>query len=298
MNQILCILGQTATGKTAQAYKLAKHKGGELINCDSRQIYKHLDIITGKTDNPTDIPVHMVSVADPKKRFSSFEYAQITYPLVRDIEIRGRVPIVVGGSGLYARSLLGFSPSILPKTTSSDISFTYYDEHIYLKDLDGKDVHTLTRIFAYLNPDWTETLNQSDRQNPRRLVRAIQKQVTKDSGFLDTNSLDTLANTHTVDTIVLLHADDNIAEERISKRVLYRIDLGALDECKKLQELGYTASDPGLQTLGYQSVFRYLAGDMSMDAMIGEWITKEKQYAKRQKQYLQKYFPKAKIRYV
>ena len=106
------ILGQTATGKTARAVRLAHEIGGELVNCDSRQVYTGLDIITGKTDNPTDIPMHMVDLVDVSARYNAHEYAMRAREIIGDIIARGKSPIIIGGTGLYAHYLLHMKESL------------------------------------------------------------------------------------------------------------------------------------------------------------------------------------------
>ncbi len=279
------ILGQTATGKTARASTLAREIGGELVNCDSRQIYRHLDIITGKTDNPRDIPLHLVDIVDPPERFSSVEYARRARLVIDDILSRGKVPIVVGGTGPYAHMLLhadlssqeNRSPSISPIDTK----------------LNSYGVKDLQDMLYKLNANVFDSLNTSDKANPRRLVSAIMRARMKSRAPIPSTKHTSIEVSCTCHTIILLHRDSQSLTRRITDRVHTRLDMGAIEECRLLRSRGYTAQDPGLATIGYQSLFAFLDGSGTIQTMIDDWIVKERQYAKRQKTYLLKYFSDA-----
>ena len=334
--KLIFILGQTATGKTARAVALAKKQGGELINCDSRQIYRELNIITGKTDNPTDVPMHLVDVVSPNEPFSAFDFAQQGIVSIQEIVARGKVPIVVGGTGNYVRMLLyldpqhqssssglprldetsgevgtrgskihsrGFPIPTSPSATSrrgesgmteltSENIITQQNKTRYLENLSKQD---LQQKLMQLDNDVYSKLNPSDKENPRRLIRAIQRTENDTGEILDLDSPHALANQFEVDMIVLLHKDQESLHARISKRVDERLSSGAVEECRSLLEKGYKPSDPGLATIGYQSIFKHLAGVIDYETMKTEWAMKERQYAKRQKTYLLKYFPQAEI---
>ena len=279
------VLGQTATGKTARATQLAKEQNGELINCDSRQVYQHLDIITGKTDNPPDIPMHLVDIVDPHEIFSAYDFAQLAIRAIRDTLKRGRCPIVVGGTGNYARMLLYLNPMIvhvLPLSPQTD--------NLNKQDLQQK--------LMKLDIDGYHNLTPSDQENPRRLVRAIQRIESETREILDPDSPYALANKYHIEIVILLHKDQEVLTSRIAQRVDDRLAADAVGECQSLLAKGYVPTDPGLATIGYQSVFRYLTGTIDFETMKTEWATKERQYAKRQKTYLLKYFPGAKVVYV
>jgi tRNA dimethylallyltransferase len=288
-SKLFLILGQTATGKTAKATKLAKEMGGELINCDSRQLYTGLDIITGKTDNPTTIPMHMVDIVNPHDPFSAFDFARQGIVAIQEITARSRVPIVVGGTGNYARMLLYLDPS------NPNLSHGELVEWVTRKQNEGATKQDLQQKLMRLDMGVYNSLTPSDRENPRRLIRAIQRVENKTGELLDSDSPHALASQYEVTISILLHESEEQLISRLMQRVESRIALGALGECESLLKAGYSRTDPGLATIGYQSVFRYLAGEIGYDAMKMEWATKERQYAKRQKTYLLKYFPQAAV---
>ena len=286
---VFFILGQTATGKTALAASLAREKRGELVNCDSRQIYQKLDIITGKADNPADLPMHLVNVVDPKEMYSALAYAQAGIQSIDGIISRNKIPVVVGGTGMYARMLL------YADLEKADLSIA---SSLDLSETNKLSKEELKKQLQQVDAAAFEQLSPSDQENPRRLIRAIHKLQANSPEILDAQSPRCIANRFHTQIVVLLHENGAVLGSRIQSRVEERIKSGAIEECQELLKAGYSPTDPGLATIGYQSVFRYLAGVIDLSAMKSEWATRERQYAKRQKTYLLKYFPAAEVRKV
>src|SRR3989339_461238 len=155
---MIVIVGQTATGKTKLALELAEKHNGELINFDSRQVYKYLDIITGK-DLPAE-KVWLYDVVTPDQYFSSFDFVKLVSPIIKDIESREKTPILVGGTYLYLKHLLyGFNDNNIPPNFK------------LRKKLNDKSVKELQDILKKLSLQSFNRLNNSDVNNPRRLIR-------------------------------------------------------------------------------------------------------------------------------
>jgi len=284
------ILGQTGTGKTARATALTRECEGALVNCDSRQVYRKLDIITGKTDNPNDIPMHMVNVIDPKEPYSAYAYATQANNIIANIIEQGVGAIVVGGSGPYARMLLYADRAALQSTK----------ETTSLAASSSTSVSDMQKIVQNQAPHVWGNMTESDRHNPRRLARAIEKlnENSNQHTLIRSNSTNTIATRYKPNITILLHKDTATLAQRIERRVRQRIEDGAIAECESLLAQHYIPTHPGLMTIGYQSVFRFLEGTITHDELIREWSAKERQYAKRQKTYLLKYFPQAHILFV
>jgi len=280
---IYFVLGQTASGKTNFATKLAEEKGGELINCDSRQIYKNLDIITGKTDNPQGI--HCVDIVEPDITFSAYEYATLAYNTIYDIVESDKTPIVVGGTGMYAYLLKYFDPKKEYKFTAD---LKYFDK-FNLEDLQKK----IQSEYSFI---W-EKLNESDRKNKRRLSAALHRLIYNTSLPIDVKSGNNLASIYDIKEYIFLHKDKKSMEIKLKQRIENRIRMGAVEECRKLLNRGFKHQDPGLMSIGYQSIFKFLDEKINEHEMREEWLIKERQYAKRQKIYFLKYFPEAEIIY-
>lgn len=306
MKQIFIITGQTATGKTKHALELATKHNGELINCDSRQIYKQLDIITGKDIEPnahfTEVrridqysigfyelssPIWLYDIVDPKHSFSSFDYQTCAIEVMKDIFARGKTPIIVGGTYLYIKHLL------------YDVETEHIQPNWSLRsELAHKTVKELQILLAEQNPRFFALLNESDRNNPQRLIRKIEiiqanpeAQVRAEYPAHITQKL---AHSLQLDPLELkitflgFTAQKEHLIESITHRVEKRMEQGALEEVKNLLSQGYSEKDAGLQTIGYRQLIEHLDGFKDLPTALQEWVTKEIQYAKRQLTFMKK----------
>lgn len=308
---IFVLLGQTATGKTAKAFELAAQHNGEIVNFDSRQIYKKLTIVTGKDIAPSmkfieqkksnratigyyqdSTRIWLYDIVDPKDIFSSSEYSDVAFDVMCDIISRGKTPILVGGTGYYLYHLLYGVPQI-----SVPENWPLRNE---LKD---KSVNELTELLKTKNASLFDSLNESDRMNPRRLIRRIEiayagatlpTRPTEMSIISRLNSL----TSHPggghgpigIQFMPFFHTDSEKTREIIRARVMKRLEEGAVEETQQLLNNGYTKTDPGLNAIGYQQIIAYIENEMTKEQMIELWITREIQYAKRQKTFFKKYF--------
>jgi tRNA dimethylallyltransferase len=271
---MIIITGQTATGKTKLALEFAEKYNGELINFDSRQVYKYLDIITGK-----DIPktkIWLYDVVTPDQYFSSFDFVKQVTPILEDIKKRGKIPILVGGTYLYLKHLLyGIDDNNSPP------NFKLREK------LNNKSVKELQDILKKHSLQSFNRLNNSDVNNPRRLIRRIEIETdhvqTPNLGVSTTNFI----RFHPT-IIGLKYKDKSKLRRIIEKRVEDRLKLGAIDEVKKLLKMGFTKNDPGLKTIGYQQIIKYLNKEFSEEKAIDDWVNKEVQYAKRQLTFMKK----------
>lgn len=286
MTNIFVLFGQTATGKTAKALELCDTENGEIVNFDSRQIYKKLDIVTGK-DRPTNpkYKIWLYDVIDPTETFSSGDYVAHALPILKDIITRGKTPILVGGTGYYLYHLLYGVPKI-------SVPENWPLRH----HLGTKTVMELTKILREKKPEFLESLNESDRLNPRRLIRRIE--IALANGTLaDKPTMITLlahlggVQGTDVTFIPFFHTDSEKTRAIIRARVMARIESGAIEETQGLLNEGYKKSDPGLNAIGYQQIISYINNEMTREQMIELWLTREIHYAKRQKTYFKKLFP-------
>lgn len=270
MNDLIVVTGATATGKTAYAAQLAREKNGELINADSRQVYKYLDIITGK-DKISDVNVWLYDIVDPHEVFSSHDFVHAATYAIKDIRHRGKVPIIVGGSYLYIKHLLyGFDVAVPPNWKLR-------------QELNDKPVAYLQQLLQQKNKELFESLNTSDRQNPHRLMRKIEI-ATYGVKTMDNKPQPIIPQKY----IALQHKDRESLVHAIQIRVDKRLQQGAIEEVEQLLQKGYNETDPGLKTIGYQQIIKFLKGEYTREQAIQEWITKEVQYAKRQLTFMKK----------
>ena len=276
VKRLFVITGQTASGKTKLALKLKKQENGVLINCDSRQIYKHLDIITGK-----DIKdVLLYDIVDPKYYFSSFDYAQTAIQQIKKVINDNKTPIIVGGTYLYIKHLLY---NIETENIKPDWKLRKQLNKYLLKDLQNKLKEINIKLF--------NNLNQSDRNNPRRLIRKIEIakyekaiKLNKEGSFTYKPFFKNIK----IEFIGLRFKKKQDLVSAIEKRVEKRLKQGAIKEVKELLNKGYSNKDPGIQTIGYKQIIEYLKGNISKTNAIEQWILKEIQYAKRQYTFMKK----------
>ena len=283
---MIIITGQTATGKTKLALELAKKHNGELINFDSRQIYKYLDIITGK-----DIPktkIWLYDIVTPEQYFSSFDFVKHVMPVIEDIKKRGKTPILVGGTYLYLKHFLyGIDHNNCPP------------DFELRKKLNTKSVKELQDILKKLPSQTFNRLNNSDRNNPRRLMRRIEIvtffKEAKTPVFEQSPGAPTYVgvsrrkNTVSSFSIIgLRYQDKGNLRQVIEKRVAERLKNSAIEEVIKILKMGYTKNDPGLKTIGYQQIIKYLNKELTKEQAIDDWVNKEVQYSKRQLTFMKK----------
>jgi tRNA dimethylallyltransferase len=293
---MIVVTGQTATGKTGLAETLAKKHNGELVNFDSRQIYKHLDIITGKDRPPrlssrakrseVEGSVWLYDIITPDQHFSSHDFVERAQDIIAEIERRGKTPILVGGTYLYLKHLLyGFDVAVGP-------------DFKLRKRLNSKNVAQLQTELKKLNPVAFKKMNYSDQQNPRRLIRKIEISYSS-SGIASYSSSGAErsreekssrpARTVIPDLFIGLRFKSAVDLRRAIKiRVEKRLKQGAIKEVKSILKKGYKEIDPGLQTIGSQELIKYLKGELSKEKAIEEWINHEVQYAKRQYTFMKK----------
>lgn len=281
--KIIIVTGQTATGKTQLARQLAKKYHGIIINADSRQIYKKLDIVTGK-DKFEDTKIYLYDLVDPKDYFSSYDYVQHALPLIKKFLLNSQTPIIVGGTYFYLYHLLyNVETQNIPPNWE------------LRKKLENKSVKQLQSILKSFNFEALKHLNNSDRNNPQRLIRKIEiftATKTIPPGHIKPTRFDlgrkiNLANIK-FEYIGLRYKDKKNLINAIKKRVDQRLNQGAVEEVKKLLSLGYKATDPGLKTIGYQQLINFIQKKISKRAAIDQWINKETQYAKRQLTFMKK----------
>lgn len=281
MNKLLVICGPTATGKTALAIKLAERLGGEVVSADSRQVYKKMDIGTGK-DLPRNakkiggyylingIPVWGYDLIDPKKSFSVANYVRFARKTINGVVRRRKLPILVGGTGLYIQGVVnGISSVDVPQ--NQDLR----------KNLIDKSPAELFEILAVQDSIKAASLNASDKMNPRRLIRAIEiaqwKLETGGELITKTPALKNYSN-----LFIGLSAPKDDLFKKIDMRVEARVGAGIEKEIKKLIAEGISWDDQAMSSLGYRQWRDFFEGTRDKKETISQWKKEERHYAKRQ----------------
>ena len=290
MRKLLIVCGPTATGKTALALSLARKFKGELVSADSKQVYKGLNIGTGK-----DLPLNLklgtgkggfceingtrlwgYDLVGPKDDFSVALYVNFAQRTIVSIQERGKLPILVGGTGLYIKAIVDGIPTVkIPQNKA------------LRKNLTSRSTGELFEMLAQLDPIRAGTLNASDKKNPRRLIRGIEIATWKlESGR---KGLEAKATKFSSALFIGLTAPKEFLFKKIKNRVKARLQAGVEEEIKKLIAGGVTWEDQSMSSLGYRQWRGYFEaplaggqGRLTRDEAIKNWEQEEKKYAKRQ----------------
>lgn len=269
MEKLVIITGPTGIGKTEISLKLAKKYKGEIISSDSMQIYKKLDIGTAKLDlSKTTIPHYMIDVVEADENFSVAEFKNKSKKIIRDINERGGIPFVVGGTGLYINSLvynLDF--------TETEADYQYRNELNKILEKDGSEV--LYNKLLDLNSDMAEKIHKNNGQRIIRALEILKNGNEKGNNFRQENKDYNLV-------YIGLNMDRERLYDRINDRVDKMINLGLVEEVKGLLNDGIDKNSQSLKAIGYKEVISYLNNEIDYDEMV-EFIKKNsRHYAKRQ----------------
>lgn len=266
--KILIISGPTATGKTDLAVEIAKKYNGELVSTDSCQIYKGLDIGTGK-DQPDETPINLVDLITPDQKYSVAQFQKAGLEVINKLHTQNKLPILVGCSGFYLDSLIN------PNYNTFSIKPNNFLRFILSK----LSVKTLQKIYKYLDFKNYFKLNHSDINNRYRLTRRIEIKLSpkkKNHLTLEIGNWDLLH--------ISLIAPLDFLYQRIDKRVQKRLDLGFFDEIKTLLKK-YSWNDPGLQIAAYQCFKPYFQNKQKLEDCLTLWKYAEHSDARRQSTY-------------
>ncbi len=272
MRKLITILGPTACGKTTIATALAARIDGEIISADSRQVYRRMDIGTGKdlSDYVIDgkaIPYHLIDICEPGTKYNLFQYQHDCLEAYNDIVGRNRQPILCGGTGLYLESVLGgYSLSPVPQNPE------------LRQRLEGKSLEELTQMLTELKRQTGSNMhNQTDVDTAQRAIRAIEiedynlRQPTGKRDFPDIPYI-----------IIGIDIDRELRRQRITQRLKARLEEGMVEEVRGLLDSGIPAEDLIYYGLEYKYVTEYVVGAISFDEMFSRLEIAIHQFAKRQ----------------
>ena len=269
--KIIVVCGPTATGKTSHAIKLAQEIGGEVISADSRQVYKGINLLSGKVTKKemAGIPHHLIDVTHPKKQFSVSDFQKLGKKAIEDILSRGKTPIICGGTGLYIDTLI--HDTVLPEVKPNKE---------LRAQLVRKSSAELFRTLSTLDPVRAQTI---DAQNPARLIRAIE--IAQALGAVPQAQK---TSPYNIEWIYLDFPDD-VLKQRINIRLLERIQSGMLREAKKLHKSG--VSYKKMESLGLEcrTASKYLQKKITKQELVDELNTDIWHYVKRQRTWFKKF---------
>lgn len=275
MSKVIAVVGPTASGKTSLAINIAKKYNGEVISCDSMQLYKNMNIGTAK---PNDFEMckirhHLIDVLDLSQPYSVSDYVKDAQMCVCDIESRGKLPIFCGGTGLYIDSYL------------SGIEFGEYENDsdvraALLQLLSDKGYLALYEKLVQCDPQIAEKIAP---ENTKRVIRALEVYETTGITLTEWNRR-SVQNSHKKDALVLfLDFDDRqLLYSRIDKRVDLMLEMGILEETKQLIDMGIKDSPTACQAIGYKEFYPYFDGKDTLESCIEILKRNSRRYAKRQ----------------
>lgn len=264
---LICIVGPTASGKTAFAANLALRMGAEIISGDSRQVYKGMDIGTGKDLEDYEIggghiPYHLIDICEPGSKYSIFRYQHDFFKAYFDIKSRGKNVILCGGSGLYIESALkAYKLLDVPPN------------HELRENLRGKSIEELREILS----SFKKLHNKTDLDSPQRAIRAIEIETFYAHNAPDVNEYEPLNP-----LMICLDLDRDLRRRRISERLDARLAVGMVEEIKNLLSSGVSAEDLIYYGLEYKYVTEYVIGRITYQEMHDRLEIAIHQFAKRQ----------------
>ena len=268
--KVVFILGPTAVGKTFFSVKLAKKMNGEIISADSVQIYKGLDIGSAKVkpEEMQGVVHYAIDILEPWQEFSVYEFVEYTKQKIDEIISKGKLPIVVGGTGLYVKALtLGYNFG----GTKKDSKLREQLENLAKEK--GNEF-----LFSMLAKKDKEMAEKTDKNNTVRLVRALEIALSdgeKQTGEVEIEPL-----------IFALVKDRAVLYDAINIRVDMMLENGLIDEVKKLKESGLSVKNQSMRAIGYKEVLSYLDGEIDYDRMVEILKQHSRNYAKRQLTFL------------
>lgn len=272
--KLLIIAGPTAVGKTNLSIKLAKELNGEIVSTDSMQIYKYMDIGSAKItkEEMEGIPHHMIDVVDPETPFSVAEYKNMALKCIEDIISRNKLPILVGGTGLYINAL-----TCNMNFTEAESDEEYRKELELLAEEHGNEyIHNMLKD---IDPISYKEIHYNNR---KRVIRALEVYKLTNKPFSSFNSGEEFYNGPYDVKYYVLNMNREKLYERINLRVDIMIENGLIDECIKLKDMGYNSLMQSMQGIGYKEVLYYLDNKITYNKAIEMIKQGSRNYAKRQ----------------
>ena len=261
---LICILGPTAAGKTRLAVQIAASGGGEVISADSRQVYRHMDIGTGKDKddynlNGTTIPSHLIDIVDPGYEYNLYEFKRDCVGAIRDVSERGRLPVLCGGTGMYLSAILEDYQLLSAPPDPA--------RRARLQNLPDDELQKMLRSHGPLH-------NTSDLMDRKRLIRAIEVAEADPASRAPSMTL--------AARIFGLRWDRLMLRRRITRRLRERLDNGLIEEVQGLLAMGLTPDQLIFYGLEYRHITRYLRHELTRDEMFASLNAAIHQFAKRQ----------------
>lgn len=270
---IILLAGPTGVGKTDLSLELAESIGTDIVNADSMQIYRHMDIGTAKP-TPLErarVPHHLLDIVDPDESFDAGRYLEFAGPVIDRLHSERKIPLVVGGTGLYMKVL---TKSICPAAPGDPVVREALGE-----ELEKSGLSWLYEELLRVDPASAGRIHPNDRQ---RILRALEVYRTSGTALSVWQAKHCFAETLYPSIKVFLFRERDELYERINRRVLAMLDQGLEAEVRRLLEMGYGPDLKSMQSLGYKEMTRFLAGKCTLSEAIASIQQETRHYAKRQ----------------
>ncbi len=270
MEKVLFILGPTAVGKTDISVALAKKFNGEIISCDSVQIFKGLNIGSAKItkEEMQGVKHHLIDIKDPSETFTAYEYATAIKEKIKEISLKEKLPIVVGGTSLYVKSII----------LNYNFGGVGINENLRKQLEEILKTDGVSKLYEMLLKLDCELAEKVDKNNPLRLMRAIEIASEKGEKTKAESDIDSL--------VFALVKERSKLYEKINLRVDLMFKNGLVKEVENLKKQGLTKENQAMKAIGYKEVLDYLDGNISYEKMVDEIKQHSRNYAKRQLTFL------------
>lgn len=270
---VILLAGPTAVGKTQLALEIAHCLGTEIINCDSMQVYRYMEIGTAKPtpEERALVAHHLLDVADPDEPFDAARYAELARPVIESLRNRGKVPLVVGGTGLYMKVLTrGICPAA-PRDPAIREQLR--------RELEEHGLERLHQELGRVDPEAGRRLHPHDRQ---RVLRALEVQRLTGTPLSCWQSQHRFQQTIYRTVKIFLYRDRNVLYERINRRVRQMLDQGLVAEVRRLLAMGYGPELKSMQAVGYKQLAAHLLGACPLASAVSDMERATRHYARRQ----------------
>ena len=269
--KVVAVVGPTASGKTALSVEIARRYGGEIVSCDSMQIYKYMDVGTAKVteEEMRGVPHHLIDIVSPCEEFSCADYAEAAKRAIEDISSRGKLPVFCGGTGLYLDNVL--------KNTEFSAAGKDEEYRAHLeRDCSPEELH---RMLCRVDPESAASIHQN---NVKRVIRALEIFHVTGKTKTEWDSVSRLAEPPYDSIIIgLNYRSRETLYSRIDRRVDIMMEDGLLDEVRRLDTPEFRASTAS-QAIGYKEILSYFDGSCTLDDAIEAIKQYSRNYAKRQ----------------
>lgn len=272
-DKIIAIVGPTASGKTALSIEIAKRYGGEIVSCDSMQIYKYMDIGTAKPSKEEQggIPHYMIDEISPAENFSVVDYVERARGYIDDILSRGKLPVLVGGTGLYLDSVINNT-----KFSEAEADEEYRKELYDLAKNEGNEaVH---KLLEEIDKESAEKIHAN---NLRRVIRALEIYKTTGKTMTQVN-IESVREPLYDALIIGINMERELLYQRINKRVDIMMEQGLCEEVSNILSMGIDKNSTAMQAIGYKELIAYFDGEISKEEAIEKIKQESRRYAKRQ----------------